>query len=64
MTYIEALHINGGAGGDDIAGIDSSEWDTVDLEWAGDNYAFITLDLLRSHIQRGMVIGRNSRRTP
>merc|ERR1711941_103201 len=39
---IEALHINGGAGGDDIAGIDSSEWDTVDLEWAGDKEDTLT----------------------
>merc|ERR1711977_383336 len=39
---IEALHINGGAGGDDIAGIDSSEWDTVDLEWTGNKEDTLT----------------------
>jgi len=33
---IETLHVDGGASGDDIASVDSSQRNTVDLEWTSD----------------------------
>lgn len=36
-TYVKTLHFERGACSDDITGVDSSERDTVDLEWAGND---------------------------
>ena len=33
---VDVLDVYGCLGGDDIAGVDSAEWDAVDFEWTGD----------------------------
>jgi len=36
LQSLNTVEIDLGGSGDDVSGIDSAEWDTVDLEWAAD----------------------------
>lgn len=46
---VDTLNWDGGLGGDHITGVDAAEWDTVDLEWSGDEEDTLVEDLEEDH---------------
>lgn len=48
LGHVDRLDVNLGGGGDDVTSVNSSQWDTVDLEWARHQQG-VVLQVLQVH---------------